>query len=209
MRCDIHLFPQPNNTAGYQALSLPLQNDLCNPDTFFHNMKKFGTFGRKLKAHKSEMDKLEANPQPQLAPKKSFTSLRRKLKSRHYMDDIPAGFTFLPLNMAPGARSFRLLKLLPGDELDIDIRCEMFHSSLDEKPAYEALSYAWDRENPKKLIYLHGRVRPVTTDLYQALTHLRLHDRIRILWISVLCSNQEDIIEKTHQVPLIRNIYRC
>ena len=80
-------------------------------------MKKFGTFGRKLKAHKSEVDKLEANPQPPLTPKKSFTSLKRKLKDRYSMADIPDRFIFLPLHVAPGARSLRLLKLLPGDEL--------------------------------------------------------------------------------------------
>jgi hypothetical protein len=64
-------------------------------------MKKFGTFGRKLKAHKSEVDKLEANPQLPLTPKKSFTSLRRKLKDRCSMADIPDRFIFLPIHMAP------------------------------------------------------------------------------------------------------------
>lgn len=111
------------------------------------------------------------------------------------------------MNIASDSRSFRLLKLLPGGEGDPDIKCEIFHTSLNQKPTYEALSYDRSQETTSTPIYIHGRVRLVTADLYNALMHLRLPNRMRALWVDVLCIDHNDVLEKSHQLHLVRQIF--
>lgn len=73
---------------------------------------------------------------------------------------------------------------------------------------YEALSYAWNKELPTERIYLHRRFRLVTHDLYCALLQLRLPDKVRTIWVDVLCIAQYDVREKSHQIQLIWRIYQ-
>lgn len=54
---------------------------------------------------------------------------------------------FRPLDLSPNSRQIRLLKLLPVKSLDDDIRCTIFHTSLDDSSGSEALSYAWSSED--------------------------------------------------------------
>ena len=102
----------------------------------------------------------------------------------------------------------RLLALPPGQHHDT-IVCHLKIVSLEAPGEYEALSYAWggsfdDRED----IEINGLDRDVGHNLAQALRHLRLADKERVLWVDALCINQDDVSERTEQVRLMRDIYR-
>lgn len=83
----------------------------------------------------------------------------------------------------------RLLKIQAGNETD-EIECIFVLASLDKKPHYEALSYAWGDSTSKVTVTLEGCKFPVTTNLENALRHLRRRDEDRVLWVDVVCINQ-------------------
>lgn len=104
----------------------------------------------------------------------------------------------------------QLLDLLPhnGNE-DAPIKCETRKVLLEDEPEYEALSYVWG--DPAALgvvlVDVGGGSVPVTGNLHCALRRLRLADKTRTLWIDQLCIDQQNTIEKAHQVRLMREIY--
>ena len=105
------------------------------------------------------------------------------------------------------AREFRLLKLLPYSSFEDDVCCEIFHSSLDDHPPYEALSYVWGDPSITGQIQCNGAACSVTANSAIALRYLRLRDRERIIWVDAICINQKDDSEKTHQVGQMRGVY--
>ncbi|KAH7317962.1 heterokaryon incompatibility protein-domain-containing protein, partial [Rhexocercosporidium sp. MPI-PUGE-AT-0058] len=78
---------------------------------------------------------------------------------------------------------------------------------LNNHPPYEALSYVWGDPNATVAVRLHDVERHVTVNLALALRYLRLPEETRAVWADAMCINQEDDIEKTHQVRQMRNIY--
>ena len=123
----------------------------------------------------------------------------------------------------------RLLKLMPGANLSEDLRCQIFHMSLQNapqgRPSYEPLSYTWGDSEEKKVIKLaysvspgpgfpaeYGPITPknllVTKNLDAALRHLRLEHSPRILWVDAICINQTDEEEKGQQVQQMHAIYK-
>jgi hypothetical protein len=118
--------------------------------------------------------------------------------------------SFHHLSLNHEAREFRLLKLLkllPYSSFDDDVRCDVFHSSLDNHPPYEALSYAWGDPSITANIQCNAAPYAVTISLATALRYLRAKDGERIMWVDAICINQQDGIEKTHQVRQMRGIY--
>ena len=102
----------------------------------------------------------------------------------------------------------RLLVLLPNEEELAEIECLLMHVPLNDKPDYEALSYAWgDQSEEIGRLVLEGKQFPTTSNLESALRHLRFAKEPRTLWIDALCINQMDIAEKSHQVQQMRSIY--
>lgn len=107
----------------------------------------------------------------------------------------------------------RLIELLPGSSDQI-IECKMMFSFLEETPAYEALSYTWVNSGK---IWIPNSPTPIVCDnalldipksLETALCHLRNPQESRIIWADAISINQQDDDEKTHQVHLMRDIYR-
>ncbi|PMD42634.1 heterokaryon incompatibility, partial [Hyaloscypha variabilis F] len=80
-------------------------------------------------------------------------------------------------------------------------------AKLSDKPAYEALSYAWGHLVYCEKIYLPTSYLEITSNLATALRQLRHQDRPRKLWVDALCINQSDEAEKGHQVMLMAQIY--
>ena len=76
-------------------------------------------------------------------------------------------------------------------------------------PHYEALSYTWGESTQDHTILLNGGVRiSITDNLHRALRRVRYVTKIRTLWIDALCINQDDDIERSHQVQVMGLIYK-
>ncbi|OGM45294.1 hypothetical protein ABOM_006462 [Aspergillus bombycis] len=115
-----------------------------------------------------------------------------------------------------GPNTTRMVRLFPNKEKHAEIRCELFTYDLTEieggKHLYEALSYVWsgDEEGSaeqRKKIIVHGHTVPITVNLHAALVNLRDRQLERVLWIDAICINQENLDEKSRQIPLMRTIY--
>jgi hypothetical protein len=79
----------------------------------------------------------------------------------------------------------------------------MKHVKLSENPPYETLCYIRGPADVSTFIEINDSVVHVRENLWLALTHLAFKDSIRCLWIYALCSNQENISERNHQVNLM------
>ncbi len=72
----------------------------------------------------------------------------------------------------PGQRDIRLLEVLSGDDSDIVVT-SLVTVSLDSKPTYAALSYAWGDATQTSIIECNGKSISITTSLAQALKAFR------------------------------------
>jgi Heterokaryon incompatibility protein (HET) len=105
----------------------------------------------------------------------------------------------------------RLLKILATPEL----RFEVIHHNLDRNIDYAALSYRWG-ENPvfNRVIHLGDYEFRVTDNLHDALASLKnrqlqndAQTKSQYIWIDQICIDQNDMQERSSQVPLMRRIY--
>jgi hypothetical protein len=102
----------------------------------------------------------------------------------------------------------RLLTLHPASDEDETITCTLTAHDLDKRiPEFTALSYTWGSPENQKSILVNGCSIDITPNLYAGLMHIRRKKSNRVLWIDALCINQEDIFERSRQVPLMRDIY--
>ncbi|KAN0071429.1 Heterokaryon incompatibility protein (HET) domain containing protein [Elaphomyces granulatus] len=124
--------------------------------------------------------------------------------------------------------SIRLLRIRSGT--DEPIRCSLEIVHLKDRPLYDCLSYTWgdplyhDLSAPEDRrpvtgqrtipIYCDGLAVLVTKNLHDVLRELvrdkrssrQVHQQDRI-WIDAVCINQEDTLEKDHQVNIMGQIY--
>ena len=122
------------------------------------------------------------------------------------------------------------IRLLRIRSTEGPIRCSVETVNLKDKPLYDCLSYTWgdplyhDLLAPEHRrtvtsfrtipIYCDGQVVLVTENLRDALLELgrdrrssrKVHQQDRI-WIDAVCINQEDDVEKYHQVKIMDKIY--
>ncbi|RTE78457.1 hypothetical protein BHE90_007050 [Fusarium euwallaceae] len=111
-------------------------------------------------------------------------------------------------NLQIHSRQIRLLKVISTNP---EIVCRLKVVSLDDEPAYSALSYVWGDPAITKSILVNGKRVHVTTNLASALEHAPKHledaNVAPRLWADAICINQDDPNEKNHQVPFMKNIY--
>jgi hypothetical protein len=107
--------------------------------------------------------------------------------------------------------SIRLLRLLPSEIDEAEIRVELLEYSLQGSRrsghSYEALSYVWGGLKTTQSILIGDEHLDVTPNLYAALLQLRNSIFPRILWIDALCINQKDNEEKALQIQSMAEIY--
>jgi hypothetical protein len=101
----------------------------------------------------------------------------------------------------------RLLTILPSSVSTSPIHSTLSTVPLTALPSYEALSYVWGPPVlSTSLLTPHGTI-PITPNLHDALTHLRLADRPRTIWADAACIDQANSAERSAQVALMRAIY--
>ncbi|KAH7051086.1 heterokaryon incompatibility protein-domain-containing protein, partial [Macrophomina phaseolina] len=115
----------------------------------------------------------------------------------------------------------RLLKLYPTD-LRVrscippdQLKYEIIHTSLEQFPSYEAVSYAWGgggggvggSSRDHKIPLRRGITMQVTESVEMLLRFVSPISSTGYLWIDQLCINQDNQMERGHQVSIMRNIY--
>jgi hypothetical protein len=115
-------------------------------------------------------------------------------------------FSYSPLSLPD--KEIRLIVLRPCDEADAAIDCDIVCAKLPGNPKYEALSYTWGDGGNTNSIKLDDKVHHIRENLWLALRRLRLKKESRILWIDAICINQDDTIERNHQVNQMWFIYK-
>ncbi|KAF7443718.1 HET domain containing protein [Pyrenophora tritici-repentis] len=114
---------------------------------------------------------------------------------------------YTPLNT--GSHAFRLLHLLPGAWED-DISAELHECSMIEcRNRYITISYTWGQPNevPRVPIACNGKTVFIFENLCVALRRLRRPNHVLLIWVDALCINQDDTLERAHQVGLMGEIY--
>lgn len=110
-------------------------------------------------------------------------------------------------------RSIRVFTILPACNRKAPICGTLSEVTLESKPSFEALSYAWGRSALGVTITVLGRstreaaILEVTPNCLSALQALRWRFRGRKLWIDAICIDQTSTTEKNQQVPLMAEIY--
>ncbi|KAI1485758.1 HET-domain-containing protein [Biscogniauxia mediterranea] len=110
-----------------------------------------------------------------------------------------------------GDNDIRLLKIVPG-KYDDQIECLLDQVPLDSSPHFYSLSYVWGNASKTMPILLEGRPFDITINLYAALHQMRALDNemeylYTYIWVDAICINQQDVEEKSRQVPRISDIY--
>jgi Heterokaryon incompatibility protein (HET)/SH3 domain len=97
------------------------------------------------------------------------------------------------------------------------------HASLEEVRDAVAFSYCWGDPNVKKAVFANGKLLYIPSTLWRALRWQypqgghsayslpgsREDDRLGagIFWADAICINQNNVLEKNHQIPLMGAIY--
>lgn len=116
-------------------------------------------------------------------------------------------YTDAPLSRHKGSQEFRLVELQPNSLSD-PIRCILRAYSFDsDPPSYTALSYTWGPKVKHENIELNGACFPVGRSLWAFLEHMRLQSKFGMYWIDAVCIDQESVLERNHQVQMMRQIY--
>jgi hypothetical protein len=104
------------------------------------------------------------------------------------------------------SRDIQLAKILPG-EGDDPIQVELRRASLDDDLDFTALSYTWGDARDRRPVIVNGQQIRVTRNLRDAFQNIRESDESVRLLADALCINQEDVVERDHQVFQMRDIY--
>lgn len=120
---------------------------------------------------------------------------------------IMESYRYEPIDLATDA--IRLMRLFKGS-YDEPIQCDLFQAFLSttDRIPYEALSYTWGESSERCDITVQERIFGITSNLHDALRHLRLADQDRVLWVDAICINQDNPAEKGYQVGQMRLVYQ-
>jgi len=111
--------------------------------------------------------------------------------------------------LLPEMREIRILVLHPGLQ-GTAIEISVYRLDLDDPDRwrYAALSYTWGDPTITKQILVEGESFNVTTNLFDALQHVRSTEEAITIWVDAICINQGDNAEKSGQVALMDEIYK-
>ncbi|KAL6902627.1 heterokaryon incompatibility domain-containing protein [Trichoderma evansii] len=105
----------------------------------------------------------------------------------------------------------RLLRLEPSGGPSAEIRASLIKYNMEEikneNPSFQALSYTWGNNSAARNIIINGIKLPVADNLYSFLQHRCEASQCIDLWVDAICINQNDLLEKNHQIPMMSMIY--
>jgi hypothetical protein len=110
------------------------------------------------------------------------------------------------LELDPTRNEFRLFTLKPG-AAGCNIEGILEHYSLQTSPSYHGLSYVWGNPKDTQTILVDGHSLSVTSNLHDALQHIRDTNQSITLWIDAICINQIDTNERSQQVQMMKAIF--
>ncbi len=117
-------------------------------------------------------------------------------------DDKTDPYALAPLDL--GQDCIRLVELQPNSDSNL-VRCRLRSYTIQRNcPSFIALSYKWDHESPQDCIELNGVQFSVGHSLWTFLNRMRLDGHFDTFWIDALCINQLNILERNHQVQMMR-----
>lgn len=124
-------------------------------------------------------------------------------------DDTEQKYNYRPLSHPD---STRVLVLLPAQNTADDLRCSMeevrLSDDVEEKSqGFTALSYVWGEGRAYHMILFENRWLQIRPNLDSALRNLRRRDRSIRLWVDAVCIDQNNLLERNHQVQQMRDIF--
>lgn len=122
------------------------------------------------------------------------------------MEEVQPGRPYKYRSLAKPSH-FRLFYLDPESPNSQCISGTLVEYDIDDSLDYECLSYVWGTAGKNASISIDRDVLHITDSLRTALIHLRKTDDIRIIWIDQTCIDQEDLVERSQQVPHMKRIY--
>ena len=131
---------------------------------------------------------------------------RRKKRQRHSDATFDRLAPFQYRTVADGDL-FRLAVIFPGTG-EAPVECKLiWESSKAPKRDFVCLSYCWQTIEREADIIADGFRLPVTKNLLSALQSLRKRTTNLLIWIDQICINQDDDLERGHQVSIMKNIF--
>jgi hypothetical protein len=113
--------------------------------------------------------------------------------------DNLAQYEYTPLEHP--ASQIRLLEVLhDAGESNRQMECRLTTWHVDRAPAYHAISYTWDAEQPTERIRLNDCLMDIRKNSADAMRQLLHFDTSQCYWMDAICINQNDVHEKNHQV---------
>jgi hypothetical protein len=133
-----------------------------------------------------------------------------------YQTDQDSSRMYSSLPLSPLDRSIRILDLDPSSDPEAGLSGCLRVVSLRSRPRFAALSYVWGanstRRRRDKIVCRRADAGTsyhidITTNCEAALRQLRNLFVPLSIWVDAICINQDDVVEKTSQIPLMEEIY--
>lgn len=121
---------------------------------------------------------------------------RNPLKQAPTVSSAP--YRYIPVKAdSPEIRLITLFsrKRTTTNMLEVTIK----HVSLNQKPAYAALSYVWGDTKAVIFIRVNGQMHGITSNLEVALRHLQHERRDLVLWVDSICLYVDQHEAEYHQ----------
>lgn len=112
-------------------------------------------------------------------------------------------------NLSTVGGEFRLLQIEAAKDYTAQIIARLFKTSLNDHPAYEAVSYRWEQTNHAHFIVVNGFEVPVMGNVFSMLSEFRCQafPASPIFWVDSICVNQSCTQDRNEQVQLMGKIY--
>jgi hypothetical protein len=132
-------------------------------------------------------------------------------------------FSHMPLDLS-SSKTMRLIEVLPLQDGNSSVHCRLTHTTNEAE--YACLSYVWGTDSPDRAIYINGLRFNVRQNLWDFLQYASFkvsqnasavvkddrNQNVRsavtdLLWIDALCIDQDNTLERNHQVQQMGRFY--